>query len=169
MKSTALHNESHQDWTLKYLKEILEYNEQTGIFTWKENRGSNKTKGKIADNKNLRGYITIGINGKRYKAHRLAWLYIYGDFPKGQIDHINGVRDDNRIENLRIVTNRQNCQNYKIHREGKLVGNSFHKNNKKWQSSIVINGKQKYLGYYETQQEAHEAYLNKLKELNNEA
>jgi hypothetical protein len=151
--------------TQKELKELLQYNENTGIFTWLCDKGTNKVKNKIAGSIHSGGYLTIRINRKRYLAHRLAWLYIYGEWPKNQIDHINGIRDDNRIENLRNVTTRENQQNRKEHRNGKLVGCNFHKPAKKWRAHIQINGKQIYLGLYNTEQDAHEAYLKFLNNL----
>lgn len=151
--------------TQKELKELLEYDENTGIFTWNL-ANSNRIKiGDMAGVYRFDGYLTIRINGKPYLAHRLAWLYIYGEWPKNQIDHINGIRDDNRITNLRNVTNRENHQNKKEHRGGKLVGASFHKTANKWESQIQINGKRKFLGYYNTELEAHEAYLKFLNNL----
>jgi hypothetical protein len=152
--------------TQKELKELLQYNENTGIFTWLCDRGTNKVKNKIAGSIHSDGYIIIRINRKEYLAHRLAWFYVYREWPKGQIDHINGIKNDNRITNLRNVTNRENCQNYTIHRNGKLVGATYKKAKNKWQSQIQINGKAKHLGLYNTEQEAHEAYLLKARELN---
>ena len=146
------------------LKKYLKFNSETGLFTWiylNKIRKNNNLAGTIIK----QGYIRITLNKKAYFAHRLAWLYIHGEFPKGQIDHINGIRNDNRIDNLRIVTARQNNQNQKIHREGHLVGTSYDKTRNKWIAKIEINNKNINLGRFETQQEAHEAYLNKLKEL----
>ena len=90
--------------TQEELKELLDYNPETGLFTWNvyNNIKNKTTAGTFND-----GYIQIKIKQKIYQAHRLAWLYVYGEWPKGQIDHINGIRDDNRIENLRDVTNRE--------------------------------------------------------------
>lgn len=149
------------------LKELLDYNPETGIFTWKVYRQGVKGIGSVAGYLNKAGYIKIMINGKFYQAHRLAWFYIHGEWPKNYIDHINGQKDDNRIENLRDVSRNQNQQNRNCHRNGHLIGTTFNKHAKKWQSQIVINGKQKHIGLFETEQEAHEAYLNKLKELEN--
>jgi hypothetical protein len=111
------------------------------------------------------GYLIVGLNGKIYLLHRLAWLYVYGEFPN-VIDHINGNTLDNRIENLRNGTVRQNNQNRKKNRNGKLVGCTYNKKCKKYQAYIRIHGKFSSLGYYTTEQLAHEAYINKLKELN---
>ena len=144
--------------TQNELKRILDYNKETGIFTRKVSTPIFKI-GEVAGCLDNTGYLKIGINYKRYLNHRLAWLYIHGEFPKGQIDHINGIKTDNRIENLRVVTSRQNSQNQKCHREGHLVGATYLKKSKKWRAQIYINGKVNILGSFETQQEAHEVYL----------
>lgn len=89
--------------TQKYLKEILYYNPFTGIFIWKRYRSRFVKPGDIAGTKVKYGYIHIGIDGKIYKAHHLAWLYIHGYFPENQIRHINHIKDDNRIENLTAI------------------------------------------------------------------
>lgn len=149
--------------TLKILKELLDYFPLTGIFTRKVAIPYSKVKvGDTAGGTNGEGYTHIGIDGKKYKAHRLAWLYHYGEWPKGQIDHLNGVRTDNRICNLRDVTNRQNSNNKKRHREGHLVGTFFDKRRGTWQARIYVKGKCKYLGTFNTQQEASDAYQKAL-------
>lgn len=153
--------------TQEELKEILDYNPNTGVFVWKVSKSGVKRIGSLSGSLKKDGYSTIVINRKEYKAHRLTWLWVYGEFPKGQIDHINGVRNDNRIENLRDVTPRENLQNKICHREGHLIGTTYSKQYKKWRSQIQINSKRISLGYYETKEQAHEAYLNKLKELEN--
>ena len=85
--------------TQKRLKELLDYDPKTGIFTWKY-ANNNRKAGSKAGYKAKDGYIAISIDSKRYLAHRLVWLFVYGHFPKYDIDHINRIRDDNRIENL---------------------------------------------------------------------
>lgn len=146
--------------TQSQLQELLHYNENTGIFTWRQktSHASRIQIGDIAGSVDSKGYICVGINNKRYKAHRLAWLYINGEWPQNHIDHINGITNDNRIENLRNVTHRQNHQNRKEHRNGILIGATYSKYKNKWQAQIQINGKLKHIGYYNSELEAHEAY-----------
>lgn len=150
--------------TQDYLKQILNYNADTGIFIRKVISTRNKI-GDIAGGINSNKYIEIRVKGKKYKAHRLAWLYEFGEWPRGQIDHIDGDRSNNRIINLRTVNPRGNSQNREIHRNGHLVGTNWAAHANKWMARIKIDGKTKYLGYYDTQELAHDAYLLKLKEL----
>lgn len=150
-------------FTKTYIQSILSYNTNTGVFTWLCDMGANKVKDKVAGGVVDR-YLKIKINKKKYFAHRLAWLYVYGEWPKNQIDHIDGNAFNNRIDNLREVTSRENCQNYSIHRNGKLVGASFHKQHQKWRATIYENGKCKHLGLYSTELEAHNKYKQYLLE-----
>jgi hypothetical protein len=142
-----------------FLKSILSYNPDTGLFSWKNLSGrKNKTTAGCFDNN---GYVIIGIKlpggkSKKYGAHRLAWLYYHEEWPQNDIDHINGVKSDNRIINLRHVTRRQNQQNRANHRDGCLPGATRHRN--KYQAQIQINKKAYYLGYFDTELEAHLAY-----------
>ncbi len=119
-------------------------------------------KWKVVDNKKNHhtGYCIIQFNRTKISYHAVIWiLSTLHDIPQGkEIDHINGNRIDNRIKNLRLVTNRQNQQNRKRHREGKLVGCYFDKSTGKYEAQIEIGGKMIYLGRYKTEQEAHEAY-----------
>ena len=105
-----------------------------------------------------KGYCQVGFNGRPIYYHSIVWmLYNKKDIPSNlEIDHINGNKIDNRIENLRLVTRRRNQQNQKKHREGQLVGCYFNKG--KHQAQIKIGGKLIYLGRYKTEQEGHEAY-----------
>ena len=116
---------------------------------------------KVAVSKNGQGYITLCLNGDHHRAHRIAYEITVGSIPEDmEIDHINGNRADNRIANLRIVTARGNAQNKKIHRHtDKLVGCSKCSLNR-WRAQVYHRGKKKYLGTYDTELEAHTAYLN---------
>jgi hypothetical protein len=145
--------------TQEELKELLDYNPEIGVFIWKVSNSNRISKGSVAGCSNSLGYITISVKGKQYYAHRLAWLYVYGEWPKGQIDHINGNRSDNRIENLRNITQRENCQNWGIHREGKLVGSYFNKDSQMWYSQIRIEGVRYNVGSFKTLEEANVKYL----------
>ena len=145
--------------TQEELQAVLDYDENTGIFTWKVAAARSVKAGDEAGGINNTGYRRIRIEGKRYQAHRLAWLYMTGSFPINHIDHIYGNKLDNRIANLRDVPTRENQQNTKNHRNGKLVGCSWNKQHKKWHAQIGINGKNKHLGYYETELDAHNAYM----------
>lgn len=146
------------------LKKQLNYDPETGIFTWVVSCNNQIKTGSMAGTINNRNYICIQINKKIYLAHRLAWVYVYGEWPK-VIDHINGIKTDNRIENLRNVTQKENGQNRKEHRNGHLLGTTYDKALKQWKACIIINKKRIHLGLYQTQENAHNAYLNKLKEI----
>lgn len=109
------------------------------------------------------GYLVTRINRKIYQVHRLIWRLYYGKWPNFHIDHINRNKTDNRISNLRDVTNRQNHQNKKCHRMGHLVGTSYRERDNKFRSHIKVNYKQLFLGQFESKLEAHEQYLRALK------
>lgn len=143
------------------MKARLILNRESGSLTWIKSRYKSRI-GKEAGCLCPDGYVTIKINENNkhnyFKAHRLAWLLEYKKWPQKKIDHINGIRNDNRIANLREVTPRENNQNTKKHRDGKLVGACFNKENKKWRSVIQINKKNIHLGYFETELDAHREY-----------
>lgn len=153
--------------TQKRLQELLSYDPETGLFTNLTQRSIRVKIGSIAGCKKPSGAIEIRLDYKLYFAHRLAWLYIYGKFPEKGLDHINGVKDDNRISNLRRATRQkigQNVLNPGIDNTCGYLGVCWHKAAKKWNARIGINGKQKNLGYYITAEEAHEAYLTAKRE-----
>jgi hypothetical protein len=144
---------------MRKLKDI-KYNSETGEFFINDI--------KINNSKDDNGYIRIMVNSKRYKASRLAWLLFYGKEPQNLIDHINGIRSDNRICNLRDVTNSENCQNQlKAKRTSTSGFLGVKKRNRydKWWATISKNGIEYYLGDYNTPEEAHNAYLIAKKEL----
>jgi len=137
------------------LKELLHYNPGTGIFTWLVNRTGGVKAGDVPCYKSD-GYIQISVNNKDYKAHRLAFFYMTGDWPKEQIDHKNHVRDDNRWVNLREATHQENQKNRTISKNNTsgVMGVCWNKKRKKWESNIWINGKQKHLGRFNDKFEA---------------
>ena len=153
------------------LKEVLSYDPDTGVFLRKITVSGNAKAGDEAGwvkrykDKDLE-YREIKIKTKVYKAHRLAWLYVTGEWPKGHIDHINGDGLDNRFCNLRDVSNQENSKNSSLSKSNKSGSNgvSWHKDHGKWYARIMVNGKSKHLGYYDSKDEAIEARLNADKE-----
>ncbi len=140
------------------LVEVLNYNKRTGVFKWSKKISKKVVVGHIAGGgPSLVGYWRIRIDGKLYQAHRLAWLYVYGEWPGETIDHINGDKLDNRIINLRSATYTENNQNKLWHRKGKLPGVT--KRRGKYEASIKYKGDQYYLGLFSTEREANKAYL----------
>ncbi len=150
--------------TLEELKELLSFNPDTGEFTWLVNRGRSK-KGTTAGSTSSKGYRTIKLKGNDYKAHRLAWLYHYGHWPEVSIDHINCSRSDNRISNLREATEAENRQNLSSPYYNSTGYPGVSKNWDRWMAKITLNGVQKYLGTFDTPEEAHLAYLKAKEEL----
>ena len=142
--------------TQKEVKKYLDYNPDTGVFKWKVRTGKRNKIGSIIKCKNYYGYIVIRINKKLYKASRLAWLYMYGCFPKYNIDHINRIRDDDKLCNLRDVNQTVNRINSRIRKDNKSgkIGVSWCKLRKKWRAQITINKKLIDLYYFENLDEA---------------
>lgn len=145
---------------LARLRELLHYDAETGVFTWLVNRGPARI-GAIAGSKTGHGYIVISIDCQRYYAHRLAWLYVFEEWPEDQIDHKNGNGCDNRIANIRECTNAQNCQNLGVHRSNTsgLTGVRWDQSRSKWAAQIRKGGKIIPLGRFNTKEAAYQAYL----------
>lgn len=149
------------------LREILKYDPNTGIFTWNKKIAKRIVVGKTAGC--LRnGYITINIFGKRYQAHRLALVYVYGHCDSYDVDHINGIKHDNRIVNLRFATRSENKQNrlsIQPNNKSGYTGVDWHKSSQGWRATITTMGKQKHLGIFDTKEKAYEAYVKAKREL----
>ena len=131
------------------LKELLCYDPETGVFTWNRN-------GRRAGWRHRWGYRNVRVDGVTYAEHRLAWFYVHGWWPAADLDHINRVRDDNRLANLRPTTRSENCQNQPIrstNRSG-VTGVYYHSRVRKWVASISINKKQCHLGVFDTAEQA---------------
>lgn len=147
--------------TQSRLEELFHYDRETGIFTRRVRTGSMAGIGTEAGCKNNLGYIVIGINKKLYKAHRLAWLYMTGEWPKDHIDHINGATGDNRFANLREASHAENMQNMAKNKNNTsgFMGVSWCKNRKKWRALISVAGRDVDIGRFATPEDAYAAYL----------
>ena len=148
--------------TANEARRMLRYDPQTGELFWKQPNSRRIKIGDKAGTVNNGGYIRVRINHTRYMAHRVVWLMNYGCWPKHYIDHINGRTDDNRLKNLRDVEHRVNHQNRKRHRNGNLVGAYRQKSSKLWIGQIKVKGETVYLGCFESEKEAHDAYIKAL-------
>lgn len=127
--------------TAEKLREILFYDPETGVFYWRVSRGSRAKAGDAAGHgEQSRGYIDIRIDGQKYRAHRLAWLYVHGKWPESLVDHINGIKTDNTLSNLRLATRAQNARN------NSATGVRWC-SRRKWTASISI-------GCFDSQEEA---------------
>ena len=142
--------------TVEYLRSVLDYDPATGVFTWKVRTSRRVKVGDVAGCQSGHGYLRIAVQSRLYKAHRLAWLYVYGAWPKDQLDHINRNRSDNRISNLREVTNKQNGQNASKRSDNTSghPGAYWDKRRSKWVAQIAHNQKQIHLGYFTNIEEA---------------
>ena len=139
-----------KELTCDRVREILDYTPSSGNLVWKINRGNGTKKGDVAGHKNKLGYIEIRVDEILYLAHRVCFLHFYGRWPKDQIDHINHVRHDNRIENLREATNVINHRNRpkQNNNTSGVVGVSYDKEREKWAAFINVNNKKINLGRF---------------------
>jgi hypothetical protein len=136
------------------LRELLDYNPESGEFTWRVSR-ANTTVGGRAGTIDMHGYWVIGVDGKGYKAHRLAFLYVHGYLPK-EIDHVDRNSANYRIANLRPASRRQNLANCRRKKKSGFKG--VHPCGNRWQARIRRNGIYEHLGVFATAQEAHAEY-----------
>jgi hypothetical protein len=141
------------------LKRVIRYEPDTGRFVWLAKVGHSKV-GSIAGSRHSRGYWQVWIAGQQYMAHRLALFYVYGCWPSHDVDHINGIRDDNRLSNLREVSRGLNMQNQRLARVDSSTGLlGVVPNRARFAAQIRTNGKTVCLGTYDTPEEAHAAYV----------
>lgn len=150
--------------TATLLRDLLDYDPDTGVFTWIRPTTNRVKKGEVAGSLTPDGRVTIMIGGVNYRAHRLAWLYMTGDWPADsiQVDHANEDPTDNKWVNLRLATdaeNKQNVSKAKTHNTCGLLGASYHKATGRWTAQIRSNGRKQHLGYFASAEDAHEAYL----------
>lgn len=152
--------DEHPLITAQRLRELLHYDPETGIFTWRVRISQRIRAGTKAGSFSPRGYRLIRVERRLYFAHRLAWLYMTDAWPSADIDHINLVKDDNRFANLREASRSQNCANVSlpVNNTSGFKGVTWMKDRKKWQASIHISPRRIYLGLFDTAEEAGAAY-----------
>ena len=145
--------------TAERLRDLLSYDLETGDFRWRIRTSNCIHVGDVAGCQNTNCYLQIRVDRRLYLAHRLAWLYVHGRWPNAELDHRNGVRTDNRIENLREATRSENCQN--IGRSPRSAtghkGVYCRPDKKKWWARIQLSGKKHYLGSFDSLDAAVEA------------
>ena len=155
------------DITAEALRAALHYDPETGVFTWK--RWARKTPGDMAGWVARSGYVLIKMGGRRYMAHRLAWLYMRGTWPEFEIDHINGACADNRFANLRDVSTSVNQQNRRAAQSNSAVGRlgvaRAQGGRRGFRAQIHVDGRQVFLGTFRSSQEAGAAYIAAKREL----
>lgn len=151
--------------TADLLRMLLGYNRDTGEFRWKATFGSRAKVGSAAGAVGPNGYLVISVLGKLHYAHRLAWLHANGEMPPAGmvIDHVNCIRDDNRLENLRLVSLTGNAENKRQamshNKSSGLLGVAWSEPMNKFEALIVSAGKRTRLGYFENKHDAHAAYV----------
>lgn len=144
---------------LARLQSLLEYDRDSGAFSWRSN-------GKRAGWVDEKGYVRIEAEGRVYRAHRLALFFVNGEEPNGLVDHINGEKADNRLSNLRVVTNAENQQNVRRARRNSKSGFlGVVEAQGKFAAYIWVDGGQRYLGRFSTPELAHQRYIEAKKQL----
>jgi hypothetical protein len=142
------------------LLEVVSYDAETGLFVSRIGRRRRRA-GQVLGCDTGKGYLSLMIDGGVYKAHRLAWFYMFGEWPNGHIDHINGNRCDNRIGNLRDVSPAVNAQNLRGAMPRNKVGLlGVHREDGRYRACIRVGGKSKHLGWFDAPEPAHAAYVN---------
>lgn len=141
--------------TYERVRKLLNYNPITGVFVWNVRRGG-RVAGSEAGCLKPNGYINIAVDGRAYGAHRLAWLWTHGYLSEHEIDHINRVRSDNRLVNLREVSHQCNVRNSSIRSDNSsgIQGVTYNKSDRRWHSRIDVNGVRIHIGCYKNKIEA---------------
>jgi len=142
------------------LLELFYYDKDTGLFTRRIATAKRSKVGEVAGGIQYFGHVSIRIDGRRWLAHRLAWLYVHGVWPNSDIDHVNGNPGDNRIVNLRLATVSQNLANARRRKDNSsgYKGVTFHRQSGKWRAVVCVGGKSISLGLHATAKEASDAY-----------
>lgn len=146
--------------TFEEVDQLFAYNQDTGIFTRKVRTAICTKIGDIAGQINAQGYVILKINGDAYKGHRLAWLLHTKVWPTGDIDHIDGNKQNNAISNLRDVQRSVNSLNTKIIQNNSSGYRGVQYHNSKWRARVMLNGKQHIIGSFDTPEDASKAYIS---------
>lgn len=147
--------------TVERLRQVLAYDQESGLFTWREATSFRVTVGKTAGSPCKSGYIEIGVDGHSYYAHRLAWFYVTGEWPPHQVDHRDRVRTNNAFLNLRRALNAENTQNSvtpRAHNKSGYLGVSFDRRRGMFTAEIRAGNKRFRLGFFEDPKDASAAY-----------
>jgi len=147
--------------TAERLREVLDYDPATGLFRWRITNSNSRGAGKVAGSTKVRSYRQIQIDRRRYCAHRLAWLYMHGAWPSGELDHKNCDSTDDRIANLRPASRQQNCANMRAKNATGLKGidRRLNKSGVKWYAHIRVDGHLRHLGVFDSPERANAAYV----------
>jgi len=154
--------------TAEFVREYISYDPETGVLLRVKDTPCYRAKKGSECGRFCRGYLRTMLDGREYMNHRLAWLLSHGEWLDGQIDHIDGNKINNRLANLRVVTNainQQNLRSPKSSNKSGYLGVSFNKQKQRWVSAINTPGKRVYIGLFSTPELAHAAYLQKKREL----
>lgn len=156
-----------QPLTLERLRSVLSYDAATGVLRWKVSPAPSVPVGRVAGHLGKGRYIRVSIDGVRYQAHRLAWFYVYGEWPASQLDHREADSPCNSLINLRPATASQNASNRRrpANNTTGFKGVTFVPGRRRWQAAVKKNGKAHFLGYFRSPEESHAAYVAKAREL----
>lgn len=149
------------DLTAERLWRMLDYDDKTGLFTWRVSPGGPSKLGTPVGSVSSDGYLKIMLDGRTHSAHRLAFLYMTGFWPAGEVDHRDGDRLNNRWSNLRDVAHQTNAQNRRTSGNAVgLLGVSKHHRSERYRATLRVNGRNMRLGWFATPEEAHQVYVN---------
>jgi hypothetical protein len=160
-QGTAMNDLTTTHLTREYVSEQLSYDAETGELRWKVAKSNCIKAGQVAGSIGIQGYLKVKIDRKLYQAHRVAWLLANGAWPEGHIDHINGVRSDNRIANLRVCSNTENVRNAKMRRDNTsgIKGVFWHKASNAWCARVSHDGRMVNGGTFKNIEDAKHAAI----------
>lgn len=156
-----------RDLSAEQARALRAYDPDTGVLTWKVDGATHQQAGSVAGYRQLRGYVVVGFGYRLWAAHRLAWLIVTGEWPVGEIDHVDTDKSNNRWANLRDVPKSLNQANVPARRSNTsgFKGVSWNKSNRRWGAAIQKDGRQRHLGYFDTPEAAHAAYTKAANDL----